>query len=292
MMSDVSHASTGAGDPVWICVTCGGHVPAAPEPPEVCRVCTDERQWVPQSGQEWTTTAKAVADGMRSEIAEIEPGLLGIGVQPSIGVGHRGVLVTTPSGNVLWDPPPVLDQAAVDAVRAAGGLRAVTSSHPHMYGAIVDWAIEFDVEIVLPADDLAWLFRTERRVRSWSGTLEIVPGVTLIQCGGHFPGSAALHVSAAADGRGALRTGDTLMVTPGCDRVTFMWSAPNRLPLPERAVRAAVAATAPFEFDRIYGGWWTTALRGDAKAILERSAQRYIAFLRDEAVLDPPPGPA
>src|SRR5690606_36731856 len=81
-----------------------------------------------------------------------------------------------------------------------------------------------------------------------------------VTCGGHFPGSAALHVSAAADGRGALLTGDTIMVTPGCDRVTFMWSAPNRLPLPERAVRAAVAATAPFEFDRIYGGWWTTVL--------------------------------
>lgn len=285
----MNEQTRGASDPVWICVTCGGHVPAAAQPPDVCLVCTDERQWVPPSGQRWTTTEKAVADGFHTEIRELEPGMIGIGLEPSIGVGHRGVLVKTPGGNVLWDPPPVLDQQAIDAVRAAGGVDTVTSSHPHMYGAIVDWSIAFGAEIVLPEADIAWLFRAERPVRTWSGTLEVAPGVTLIQCGGHFPGSAALHWADGADGRGVLLTGDTIYVTPGGDRVSFLWSAPNHLPLPERAVRGVVEAVRPYTFERIYGGWWKSVLHHDGAAVLRSSAVRYISFLRDEAVLDPGP---
>jgi len=45
-------------------------------------------------------------------------------------------------------------------------------------------------------------------------------------------------------------------VTPGADRLTFVWSAPNRLTLPERAVRWVVEAVRPYRFERIYGGWW------------------------------------
>jgi glyoxylase-like metal-dependent hydrolase (beta-lactamase superfamily II) len=114
----------------------------------------------------------------------------------------------------------------------------------------------------------------------------VLPGVTLVQCGGHFPGSAVVHWAAGADGAGALLTGDTIFVTPGEDRVSFIWSAPNRLPLPEAAVRGVVAAVEPYRFDRIYGGWWEPAIRRDARRVLRDSAGRYIQFLRGEA-----PGP-
>ena len=89
-----------------------------------------------------------------------------------------------------------------------------------------------------------------------------------------------------AGGAGVLLSGDTIFVTPGEDRVTFVRSAPNRLPLPERAVRAVVEAVRPYRFDRIYGGWWTPVLRGDAKAVVERSAERYIQWLRGEVPED------
>ena len=97
-----------------------------------------------------------------------------------------------------------------------------------------------------------------------AGTLDVLPGVTLIQCGGHFPGSAVLHWAAGADGRGVLLSGDTIFVTPGEDRVTFVWSAPNRLPLSEAAVTGVWDAVRPYRFDRIYGGWWAPVLRSDA----------------------------
>jgi glyoxylase-like metal-dependent hydrolase (beta-lactamase superfamily II) len=264
---------------VWICPTCGANYPPSPEPPAHCRLCEDERQFVPPTGQVWKTMDELAREGYRTEVREVEPDLFGIGVQPGIGVGQRALLVRNREGNLLWDPPAFLDQRAIDAVRDLGGLAAVTSSHPHMYGAIVEWSHAFDADIVLPEIDLPWLMRPDSAVRSWSGSLEVLPGVTLIQCGGHFPGSAVAHWT--ADG-GALFVGDTLFVTSGGDRVSFIWSAPNRLPLPEREVRGIVAALAPYRYGRIYGGWWDPVIDGDAEGIVERSAARYIEILRGD----------
>lgn len=271
--------------PVWICPTCGAHHAEAERPPRVCDVCTDERQWVPPAGQRWTTMSRLADEGYETVVAEVEPGLYGIGTEPGIGVGQRGLLVCTPEGNVLWDPPAYIDQHAIDRVRSLGGLRMVTASHPHMYGAIVDWADEFDAAIPLPEADLAWLHRDTPLVHTWSNVHQLLPDVTLVQCGGHFPGSTVLHWSAGADGSGVILVGDTIMVTPGEDRVTFMYSAPNRLPLPERGVRGIVDALHAYRFDRIYSGWWEPVLRSGAADVLPRSAERYIQFLRGEVTL-------
>jgi len=95
-----------------------------------------------------------------------------------------------------------------------------------------------------------------------------------------------VHWAEGAGGAGALLSGDTIFVTPGEDRVSFVRSAPNRLPLPERAVRGVVDAVRPYRFDRIYGGWWEPVLRRDARRVVERSANRYIQWLRGEAAAD------
>jgi glyoxylase-like metal-dependent hydrolase (beta-lactamase superfamily II) len=271
---------TAAG--AWVCPACGTSYPPSATPPSSCAICEDERQWVPPAGQRWATTVELAQSGHRSELREVEPGLLGIGVEPELGVGHRALLVQTPAGNVLWDPPAFVDEQAIEAVRELGGVRAVSSSHPHMYGAIVEWSHAFDAAILLPEADVPWLMRPDPAVRAYSGALAVVPGVTLVQCGGHFPGSAVLHWSAGAAGAGVLCSGDTIFVTPGEDRVTFLWSAPNRLPLPEREVRGVADAVAPYPFDRIYGGWWEPVVRGDAKRVFERSAERYVEILRGE----------
>lgn len=270
----------------WICLTCGGHYPGADSPPASCVICEDERQWVPPTGQRWATMAELADAGYRTDIREVEPNLVGIGVHQEIGVNQRGLLVRTPEGNLLWDPPAFLDEQAVQAVRAAGGLRFVSSSHPHMYGAIVDWSDVFDAEITLPEVDIRWLNRPAPAVRPWSDSRHVLPGVTLVRCGGHFPGSAVLHWAEGAGGAGVLLVGDTFFITPGEDRVTFAWSAPNRLPLPERGVRGVVDAVRPYRFDRVYGGWWQPVLRRDAQRIVAASAERYIQFLRGDVPID------
>ena len=236
-------------------------------------MCADERQWVPPDGQRWTTLAELAAAGHRSDVRAVEPGLTGIGADPPVAIGQRSLLVPPAAGNLLWDPSGFIDDAAVAAVRAAGGLSFVTASHPHFYGAIAEWARVFGAEILVPSADAAWLRAGDPalRVRTWAGTLDVLPGVTLVQCGGHFPGSAVLHWAAGADGRGVLLAGDTIFVTPGEDRVTFIWSAPNRLPLSEAAVHRRVGGGTAAPFDRIYGGWWAPVLRfgrvGDGAAV-------------------------
>ncbi|HET6868980.1 MAG TPA: hypothetical protein VFH80_23920 [Solirubrobacteraceae bacterium] len=258
---------------VWVCPTCGANFPPEPAPPARCPVCEDERQYVPPTRQVWKTMGELTEDGFRTDVREVEPDLFGIGVRPFIGVGQRALVVRTPEGNLMWDPPPYLDEAAIDAVRGRGGLAVVSASHPHMYGAAVEWSHAFGAEMLLPEVDLPWLMRPDPAVRTWAGSIEALPGVTFVQCGGHFPGSAV------ALWNGALFVGDTLFVTDGEDRVSFIWSAPNRLPLPEREVRGIVEALAPYSYDRIHSGWSDLAIRRDAKRIVERSAARYIEIL-------------
>ena len=122
-----------------LCSTCGNHYPDTEDPPASCVICADERQWVPPSGQRWTTHDELAAEGVpnrrHSEFWEEEPGLIGIGVSPSVGIGQRALLVRTDQGNLLWDPPGFVDDDAIQRVREAGGLVAVTASHPHFYGA-------------------------------------------------------------------------------------------------------------------------------------------------------------
>jgi glyoxylase-like metal-dependent hydrolase (beta-lactamase superfamily II) len=265
-----------------VCATCGNHFPGAR--PLVCVVCADERQWMPPGGQRWTTLAELAAAGHASDIREVEPGLTGIGADPPVAIGQRSLLVRTGEGNLLWDPSGFIDAAAVEAVRAAGGLRFVTASHPHFYGSIGEWGREFGAEILVPAGDSGWLrVGSDAQVRTWSGTLGVLPGVTLVQCGGHFAGSAVAHWAGGAEGRGVLLAGDTIFVTPGEDRVSFIWSAPNRLPLSETAVTGVWEAVRPYAFDRIYGGWWDPVLRSGAWETVQRSAARYIELLRGSA---------
>jgi hypothetical protein len=218
-------------------------------------------------------------EDLHSDVREVEPGLLGIGVSPAFAIGQRGLVVDTPAGQVLWDVPGFLDDDAVKAVRERGGLIAIAASHPHFYGLAVEWSHAFDgAPILIPEADAEWLMRPDSAVRLWSDSHEITPGVTLVQCGGHFAGSAVLHWAAGAGGSGALLTGDTITVVPDRRFVSFMRSYPNQIPLPEQSVRHILDRLEPLAFDRLYGGWWDSVVATDAKAAVQRSADRYIRW--------------
>ena len=105
-------------------------------------------------------------------------------------------------------------------------------------------------------------------------------GITLIRCGGHFEGSTVLHWSQGAQGGGALLTGDTMQVASDRRYVSFMYSYPNMIPLNRHAIERVVKAVEPYEFERIYGGWWDFHVM-DAKSALKRSAERYIRAISE-----------
>jgi len=60
-----------------------------------------------------------------------------------------------------------------------------------------------------------------------------------------------------------------------------MYSYPNLIPLNANAVKHIVEAVEPYAFDRLYGGWWDSIVRRDAKAAVKRSAERYIRAIRE-----------
>ena len=259
-----------------VCRTCAvQHRPG--QRPDLCAICADERQWVPADGQQWTTLAGLRAEGHRIEVRDLEPGLAGIGVTPHLGIGQRALLVRTPAGNVLWDCIGFIDDEGVAAVAARGGISAVAASHPHFYGAMVEWSHAFDdAPLLLPSADRAWVLRDDTPITWWEDEIEPVPGVHVVQCGGHFDGSAVLTVDAAADGRGAVLVGDTATVVR--DRhVSFMRSYPNLIPLPATIVRDVVQRATRYPFERVYGGWWDTVIAADS-SVFSRSAERYIRW--------------
>jgi glyoxylase-like metal-dependent hydrolase (beta-lactamase superfamily II) len=268
--------------PVWICRTCAVEHPDTDVPPSgTCAICSDERQYVRPEGQRWTTLAELAAEGHRGRLEEVEPGLTGIVVEPSVGIGQRALLVRTADGNVLWDPVGYLDDDLVAAVRDVGGVAAVAASHPHMFGAQVEWSRRFDdAPVYVVAADAAWVQRPDPVVRLVEETAEPVPGVRIVRIGGHFPGSAVLHLT-GADGRGVLLTGDTVACTPDEHWVSFLRSFPNKVPLSAAVVGRVADRVLALDFDRLYDNFGGR-VAADAARWVRRSADRTIAWTRGD----------
>ena len=262
-----------------LCSTCGVQQPPGPEPSQ-CIICADERQWVPPSGQQWTTLSRLADEGHSIELRTLEPRLTGVGVRPALGIGQRACLIQTPAGNLLWDCIGFIDEAAVEEVEKLGGLSGLACSHPHFYGTMVEWSHAFaDAPLYLPTADRDWVVRADTSIVWWEGEITPLPGLHLVQCGGHFDGSAVLVWDDGADGRGAGFVGDTATVVADRLHVSFMRSYPNYIPLPPAAIRSIVAHMTRHPFDRVYGGWWDRVIDHDGVAAIHRSLERYLRWI-------------
>ena len=268
----------------FICSTCGTQHAATATAPPRCAICEDERQHVPETGQSWTTL-RTLRVRHRNAWRRHEPGLWGIGTEPSFAIGQRALLIRHPAGNVLWDCISLIDDATVDLVTALGGISAIAISHPHYYSSMVEWSRAFGgVPVYLHERDREWVLRTDPVIRFWNGSTHgLHEGLTLIHCGGHFAGGTVLHWASGAEDRGALLTGDIIQVAADRKSVSFMFSYPNYIPLGTAAVRRIADAVSPFPYETIYGAWWDRYVARDAKQVVERSVARYSAALADRA---------
>ncbi len=259
----------------FICTACGTQFPPSDKPPALCPICEEERQYVPPGGQRWTTL-EALAKSHMNSFREYEPGVIGVGA--GFAIGQRALLLRTRGGNVLWDCVSTLDPATVTLIKGLGGIQAIAISHPHFYTAMGEWSRAFgDAPIHLHATDKDWIVNPDPAVKLWSGdTLRLWDGVTLIRCGGHFPGGAVLHWQGGAGGKGIVCSGDILTVTTDRKWLSFMRSYPNLIPLSAKEVEAIGAAMQPFAFDTIYGHYFDRVIPADAKVVLEKSVARYV----------------
>ena len=265
--------------PAFICTACGTQYPPSDQPPALCAICEEERQYVPPGGQSWTTL-QALAQSHMNSYREYEPNVIGIGSQPSFAIGQRALLLRTPGGNLLWDCIATLDAATVTAIKGLGGIQAIAISHPHFYTTMGVWSRAFAAPIYLNAADRDWIMQPNPAIKLWEGdTHQLWEGVTLIRCGGHFEGGSVLHWAGGSGGRGIVCAGDILAVTTDRKWLSFMRSYPNFIPLSAQEVERIGAAMARFSFDVLYGHYFDRVIASGAKQVLEQSIARYIAAL-------------
>ncbi len=263
----------------WLCATCA--VETTPivtatgeEPPPSCPICEDERQYVPPTGQLWTTLQRLQREGERVTVTQLEPDLYGLSSEPKVGIGQRAMLLCTPEGNLLWDPTGYVDEAAAAAVQDLGGAAVIATSHPHMFGAQTSWSRMLGgVPVLVNAADRHWVQREDAAIQTWSGEEEVLPGVLLRTIGGHFPGSAVVHWD-----RGVVLSGDTVFPGPSQKWVTFQRSFPNDIPLSAAVVRRVADLVCDRPFDRMYGNLGNV-VPVDAREAVLRSAERYIGWV-------------
>jgi hypothetical protein len=259
-----------------ICRTCA--VEYDEPAPAVCPICADERQYVPEAGQLWTSIDELRGEGLTVTVKQRTPSLWGLRA-PGVGIGQQMLMLRTPQGNLLWDPIGYLDDDAVAWVRGQGPVLAIAASHPHMYGVQVEWSRALGGATILVNEaDAAWLGRRDEAIKTWSGRYDVADGLVLHQIGGHFPGSAVAHWSGAG---GVLLAGDTIMVNP--DRVTtsFQRSYPNRLPLSAGVVARIAAQVEPLRYEQIWSNFDNAIMAGADQAV-QRSAERHVAWVRGD----------
>lgn len=252
-------------DDLLICTACGAQYEVdASSNKTSCRICDDPRQFVPPSGQSFTT-AKALREKHENRIepCKFDSNVYEIWTEPKFGIGQRACLIRTPKGNVLWDLVALLDQNTLDRIMELGGIQCIVISHPHFYTTWHDWSSSLKCPVYMSKFDSVWANRT----RSRNATLklleeqytEILPGVTAAICGGHFDGSLVLHSSHHK----ALFVADTILAVPsafnpdpakpGVSSYSFLWSIPNAIPLNPDQILHIWRTLKRFQFEATYG---------------------------------------
>ena len=251
-----------------------------------CRIDDDPRQFVPPTGQIFTKLGALHSDPQNYHLTftqdEADSKVWSIRVEPNVGIGQRALLIKTPHGNILWDLVCYLDDPAVDKINELGGLSCIIISHPHFYTTWKDWSRTFNnVPVYVAEADREWLNRSHEDTALTFLTephTTILPGVTAIICGGHFPGSTALHTSPPNTSDPSLFHADTIHTIPnaltpdvaspnkhgrGHTSYTFMWSIPNAIPLSPDQILQIWRRLKGYEIEATYG-FTTVRYRGGA----------------------------
>ncbi|GJJ07789.1 hypothetical protein Clacol_001994 [Clathrus columnatus] len=250
-----------------ICVTCSTQFDG-PEHPKSCHICDDPRQYVPPSGQSWTTLKESISSDKFKNIIVPTPGADGqiytIATQPKLGIGQRAHLIRTPQGNIVWDLVAYIDDDTVNKINELGGIQAIVISHPHFYSTFTTWSEAFgEIPVYLASEDESWISRHDSAAYELitRPIQEIIPesGVTAIKVGGHFPGSMVLHW------RNRIFTADSIMITP--------------IPLPPDAIYNIIKTLAPFDFEIAHGAFSGQEFKRNAKRKLIQSADIVISIM-------------
>jgi hypothetical protein len=177
----------------YACRHCGHWQPwFAEQNPPFCPVCVDVRNALPDDGFAWATTADADAE-LTTHARELIPGKLwAFSCTPKFGLGATGWLLLHPRGNVAFEAAPRYSPEALETIRGLGGVRTLSTSHPHGYGGLWQLQEAFSPELPLQKEDLKYT-KAFKVTRPYDATHEIYPDLTLHHTGGHYEGHSVLY---------------------------------------------------------------------------------------------------
>lgn len=261
-----------------ICTACGTQHPTSDRSKlKTCHICDDPRQYVPPTGQSFTTLKDLTTSPENYHNVftplEADPRLISIHTIPKVAIGQRAILIRTASGkNILWDCVTYLDVATIARINNLGGLHAIVISHPHYYSTHAQWSEAFGgIPVYTAAEDKEWFAITSSHnefLPESQTEFDIGTGVKAIKLGGHFPGSLVLLFASR------LLIADTLVTTPsgvgrwevdalgekrerpeGLNTYSFMWSVPNFIPLNADEIAHMWSVLKNYDFRSTHGAF-------------------------------------
>lgn len=290
-----------------ICETCGAQSdvqnPKELQQRDECFICLDPRQAVPESGQKWTKISNWLTNSSRLQCNLVpqdnfDPGLFRVMAKDytnMVGIGQTPWLILTEKGIVIWDCSAYFTVDLFNSIKQLSSLYqvpivAIAISHPHFYTTSLTWAKALQTKLYISNLDKRWYQRDHdsKHINFFkSSQIEIIPGITMIRCGGHFDGSCVLHWDRKIAkcpkglGTGKKETGvifcsDTFAPASDRKQITFMWSYPNFIPLPPKDIVQIWKSVQQFEFDDILGAWPGKYIYGDARQKVLKSAKNFV----------------
>ncbi|WP_434383640.1 MBL fold metallo-hydrolase [Melittangium boletus] len=194
----------------YACANCGTWQPwFAHEPPPHCPTCMDVRNALPENGWDFRSAAR-VSEQLQTTWSEALPGVLGFSCTPGFGLGGTGWLLTRPEGNVAFEGAPWYTRPALEHIASLGGIRWLSSSHVHGFGALWQLQERFDPLLVLHRDALSYTKAFKVR---WPVDDEhtLAPDLTLHHVNGHYEGHSVMYDARTR----SLFSGDALKVELG-----------------------------------------------------------------------------
>ena len=262
-----------------ICGTCGTRYASLKTTDDDCSICLDDRQYVGDNGQVWCSYHE-LAKNRSIRFTQLEDNLYVLQPVPNFAIGQQAFLVLSEGGNMLWDCIPFLDEPAVAFIHSLGGLQAIAISHPHYYSLMVEWSTVFDCPVYLNALDKDWVMRSSKQINFWKGKRKLLwNDMQLIHTGGHFLGSAVLYLPCHGN-KGSLLTADTIYVARDRKSVSFMYSYPNLIPLPQDAIEQIYERVKEPNYETMRGAFDGQVIATDAKQALSKSVQRYLSIFK------------
>jgi len=259
-----------------ICTACGTEFPSDSDLPQLCPICDDDRQYIPEKGQTWTNPDE-LSNNYSVLIKKINNRLYELKMIPGFAIGQRAFFVLASGGNILWDCIPLIDEPTIDFIKSKGGLKAIAFSHPHYYSTMNVWADVFNCPIYIHQNDEQWIMNKGNHVSLWVDTeRELWDSIRIINIGGHFPGSSILHIPFLSP-EGLVLCGDTLYISRSKRHIAVMHSYPNQIPLSLREVHRINEQVQNIQFDTLYGAFSGQNLSNNVKIIFDNSMKKYFA---------------